>query len=383
MRNVGIVCEFDPYHNGHRYLTDTVRERGARSVICVLSGDFTQRGDVAAFDKQLRAKCAVKHGADLVIELPPPFSCACSEVFAKAAVKLLAAAGADTLSFGTEISDIGLLKEAAEISESIKTDKRTTEFTALGLSYPAAVSRCIELYYGGQYSRVFSSPNATLAVEYIKAAKEHGIEDFLPIKRKGASHNGEPVGNIACASYIRQLLREKRDASRFTPFDLDSQTPAFIENMGRHIVYSVCNATPEMLRACPDCTINLADRIIKLSREKPVNLEDMLSMLKGRDITLARLRRVVLFIAAGLEDMQLSELNAARVLAFNKKGAELLKKAKDSGVALTPSLAKAAELCPKAARNTERASYFRHLCTAQDTPAPNEYTRRIIIEREF
>ena len=77
MRNVSIVCEFDPYHNGHRYLTDTVRERGARSVICVLSGDFTQRGDVAAFDKQLRAGCAVKHGADLVIELPPPFSCAC------------------------------------------------------------------------------------------------------------------------------------------------------------------------------------------------------------------------------------------------------------------------------------------------------------------
>ena len=116
MRCAGIVCELDPMHYGHKYLFDKVREAGFSHIVCAMSGDLTQRGDVSLADKQSRARCAVLNGADLVIELPPPFSCSCSEVFAKSAVKLLAAAGADTIAFGSEYDDKALLQSCANVS---------------------------------------------------------------------------------------------------------------------------------------------------------------------------------------------------------------------------------------------------------------------------
>ena len=383
MKCAGIVCELDPFHNGHKYLLEKVREQGIEQIVCAMSGDFTQRGDVAVADKQSRAQCAVKYGADLVVELPPPFSCSCSQVFAQGALRLLKAAGADCIAFGTEVDDAKLLRECADISLDLENDPDIAAITADGLSYPRAVSLVIERKHGREFVEVFSQPNATLAVEYIKAAKQLGINDFIAIKRKGADHgSSDIIGGYAAASTIRKLLKKEKDVSSLTLLDMTNEQPAFIGRMDAHILYTLCTVDEEVLRQCSDINTQILESIMKMRKSAPSTLEELYISLKTKGVTLARLRRIAVYVSAGLESMAADDITAARVLAFNERGTELLAKAKGGEVMFDTSLARIEEKMPKIAHNTVKASYFRYLCTDREQDCINEYTRKITIEKE-
>ncbi|MBR6336590.1 MAG: nucleotidyltransferase family protein [Ruminococcus sp.] len=380
----GIVCEFDPFHNGHSYLLDKVRSMGYTHIVCAMSGDLTQRGDVAIADKQARAECAVKNGADLVIELPPPFCCSCAEVFAKSAVKLLKAAGAQVIAFGTEYDDKALLSECADISEKIKDDSDIAAIVADGFSYPRAVSTVVSSKYGREYAIILSEPNATLGIEYIKAARLYGLDDFVPIKRKGVSHDSDELLNgYTSASNIRRLIRKGIDVSTLTLLDMNEQTPAFIDRMEGHILYTLCMADEQTLRKCPDVNTQILESILNMRKNAPADLGEMYILLKCRGVTLARLRRVALFISSGLENADVDELTAARVLAFNERGAKLLSQAKGGDILFDTSLARIGEAVPKIVQNIIKGSYFRYLCTDRSNDPINEYTRKISIERDM
>lgn len=381
MKVAGVVCEFDPFHNGHKYLLDKTRQSGITHIACAMSGDLTQRGGVAIADKQQRAMTAVANGADIVLELPPPFCCSCSEVFARSAVKLLAGVGAQVIAFGSEITDISLLKECADISIALSDNAQIKELTKQGLSYPRAMCEYIKENYGEEYSSVFSQPNATLGIEYIKAAREYGITDICPIKRIGAAHDSDkPTGKYVSASYIRGLILENKDHKSFVPDKSIVSHPADIRNMQGQILFTICQGDKDKLSAVPDINEQLLQSILHLPRYMPGSLDELFELLKSKNVTLARLRRIVLFLSAGLENTDVSELTAARVLALNKRGAQLLHNTRGSDIIFDTSLSRIGEAVPKIVQNIIKGSYFRYLCTDRKEPCINEYTRKIIIQ---
>ena len=147
MVTVGVVAEYNPFHNGHKYQLEQARKMGATHIVCVMSGTAVQRGDIAVFSKYDRANAALKNGADLVIELPCPYSCAGAEIFAKSAVSLLGGLGENVvngISFGCESDDIDMLNKAAEISQKLKDSQEVRQFLSEGMTYPQALKAAAE-----------------------------------------------------------------------------------------------------------------------------------------------------------------------------------------------------------------------------------------------
>ena len=163
---------------------------GATHIVCVMSGNFTQRGDCAVYDKHLRARTALENGADLVLELPTRYSLSAAEGFAAGAVRLISALGCvDMLSFGSESGSIPALKEASAASDFAINSDRFAELMRMGKSYPAALAQVVQEYYTPDVYETLSCPNNTLAVEYLSALDNIGsrIEPFT-VQRLGAAH---------------------------------------------------------------------------------------------------------------------------------------------------------------------------------------------------
>ena len=215
---IGVVCEYNPFHNGHEYhLRESARQTGGLPVVCVMSGDFVQRGEAALYAKHARAEAAVRGGADVVFELPLPWALASAESFARGAVGLLGALGATTLSFGTESEDMGILDALArrllepETVEAIRA-KMADEPE---LSFAAARQRVLEKLCG-EGARALETPNNILAVEYLKAISALNLDIRpLAIRRLGSAHDGAGEGSTRSAADIRSLLLRGENADRF------------------------------------------------------------------------------------------------------------------------------------------------------------------------
>ena len=179
--NFGIVCEFNPFHNGHKYLFESARNMGAENIVCAMSGNAVQRGSLAIADKYLRAEAVVECGADLVLEIPFPWSSASAEYFASVGIKILAPY-CDAVIFGSECGDIQLLKRAADASleQGFKD-----EFERRKKAGEGAASAYFSLLCEFVGRELLS--NDILGVEYIKAAKKQGVNlEFYTVKRKGS-----------------------------------------------------------------------------------------------------------------------------------------------------------------------------------------------------
>ena len=206
---LGIVCEFDPLHNGHARLLAHARALGADTVVCAMSGNFTQRGSFAALSKTARAEMAVRCGADLVLELPTPWAMAPAETFAQGGVQLLHAAGADTLLFGSECGDAAALRRLAEALDSPAFAAALSAAPDTGATFAARRQRAAAALLDNSTAALLESPNNTLAVEYIRALRRTGSA-MTPatLRRTGAAHDGAPEGDTASASHLRRLLRQ-------------------------------------------------------------------------------------------------------------------------------------------------------------------------------
>ena len=200
----GIVCEYNPFHNGHLYQIEKAKAMGADKIVCVMSGNFVQRGECAFFDKHLRARAAIMCGADVVIDLPTPWAMASAETFARGSVGLLKNFGIEALSFGCETDDEALLRGCADKLKDEETSVLIKKYTAEGMSYPQSVSRVLTETLGEKAGEIISSPNNTLAVEYIRQLPDN--IRLLPVRRQGADHDSDTAKEgIASASMIRNL----------------------------------------------------------------------------------------------------------------------------------------------------------------------------------
>lgn len=388
MKISGIVCEYNPFHNGHLYHIEQTRRNGATHIVAIMSGNFVQRGDVAVINKFERAKTAVRCGCDLVIELPVAYCLSSAETYAKGAMYILKGLGCvDELSFGSECGDLSLLTAAVKASYACAKRPELEDLMKLGNSYPKALQILIRQNYGDQIGQLFSHPNNTLAIEYLKAmiAVKLKIQPFT-VKRNEAHDSMIPMGRVASASLIRQMMEGQSD-------DYDDLVPdhssdaisacaatgmiARFEQLERILLYRLRTATLEEIAHLPEVAQGLENKIYAARNE--TSLESMLLSIKSKRYPMARIRRILLDLLIGItpEDTEVPP-PYGRILALSERGRDILTAAKQAGTTLpfATSLSKLADLgghCKHCSELEARATAVYGLSQRTICPADADY----------
>ncbi len=339
MKVVGIIAEYNPFHLGHKYQIDKIREiyGDDTAIVAVMSGNLTQRGEVAIFDKGDRAKAAVLCGVNLVLELPFPYCCSGAEYFAKAGIGILDALKViDILSFGSECADISKLAEAATILESAALPKSETHDTK------GYAKRCEELYNSKtQNGESIFSPNNILGIEYIKALKALD-SSIIPtaIKRKGDGYlSGNIESSFASAMAIRAKLASRDySALDYTPEEAKNvflsalqagRAPCTAENLDAAIISSLrLNTSESNAKKIHDADGGLYNRILTTSLNAN-SISSLIELAKTKKYTTARIRRAVWYAYFGVTSSEVKSRPAyTQILAMDATGAALLKRIK-------------------------------------------------------
>lgn len=330
MTIIGIVAEYNPFHHGHAYHIDKTREMaGDCAVVSVMSGDFVQRGEAAAYDKHVRARAAVMGGANLVLELPLPWSVASAESFARGAVGLLGALGVvDRLSFGSECGGLGPLLEAAQALLAPGMNRRITEALTTGAPYAAARQKALEDVLG-ESAAVISRPNNILGVEYLKAIITQKLPiDAMTVARIGAGHDEPGTDAVRSASEIRRIMDKGGAWRRFVPETANavyaSAQPIDRERFETALLARLRWLGPDAFRRLPDASEGLGNRLYRAVHEGRT-IDEILAIAKSRRYALSRLRRMLLCAALGVtKEMSRGTPDYARVLAADETGLRLL-----------------------------------------------------------
>lgn len=358
MKITGIVCEYDPFHNGHRYLLERARE-GSDAVVCVMSGNATQRGSMAIADKYTRAEMALCGGADLILELPYPYSAASAEFFASAGVSVLASVGADRLYFGSESGDITRLQRAARVALNLDRNG-TQDPTGTADGYFSALGKAYESAYG---EPLCPASNDILGIEYCKAilAGGYDIEPFA-VKRLGDGFRADEVGDtsFASATAIRRLLREGGvdKISSYVPTEtarllheamVRGEAPVDMEKLGATVLAFFRLAEPSGLRGIAELGGGLESRLCEAARVT-CSLSDFFARAATKKYTDARIRRAVLYAMTGVtaEDIR-KPVGYTTLLAANGRGCELLSalRKREGGIPVVTKPADGKEMVPR------------------------------------
>ncbi|MBR5543474.1 MAG: nucleotidyltransferase family protein [Oscillospiraceae bacterium] len=339
MNICGIVCEYNPFHNGHMHHIQKAKEAGADAIICIMSGNFVQRGDFAIMRKHARAEAAVRSGADIVIELPLPWSLASAEKFAHGAISILHMLGVcSSVSFGAECDDISALKALAKILADNSLDSAIMSEYSSGISFAAAREAAVAKHFP-ELSKLLKTPNNILATEYIKALLR--LESKIvpvAVMRKGTSHDSDNVfDGFASASLIREKIAHGDDFSALLPpasheiylRELDyGNAPVLTQDADSSVMSVLKRFSPEDFRKYSDISEGLEFRLCDCIAQS-TTLKDTADLAKTKRYAHSRIRRILLNAFLGCE-AHFSEgiVPYARILAFNRTGREIIKKAK-------------------------------------------------------
>ncbi len=319
-----VICEFNPFHNGHKYLLETAKRLTGEPVIAIMSGSFAQRGEVCVTDKFFRAKTALENGADLVVELPAVYAVSNAQRFAACGVHIAKSFGCvKHLAFGCESDNINNLCKAASSIENESVQNIIREEMKGGNYYPRALEIAVRRIFGDEIADVLTSPNNILAVEYIRNLADSSVKP-LPIMRTGVSHNSEQTsGNYASASQIRKMLRENAPADLYLP-EVPKQI-TYSENLERMVLYKLRSMSADDYKRLPDVNEGLENRIMDAVRRYN-SVKEILDAVKTKRYTYARIRRIIVCALLGItEQLQTVPVEYARILGFNSEGASLLK----------------------------------------------------------
>lgn len=343
--NVGIICEYNPFHNGHVYHVKKIREEFGEdaNIIAVMSGNFVQRGGVAIADKALRAKCAIMSGINLVLELPFPFSMSSAEFFAKSAIHILNNLGCiDYVSFGSESGDVSALENTANLMLS---DEFSSEYSRLQknadtrkLGHAALCEATLKKLSPSSDLAVSLTPNNILGIEYIKALKTSGSK-IMPhtIKREGNAFSDENLvpGSIQSATAIRNSIEAKDiSALEYTPntakaLILDAISsgdfPCDNERISAAIIASLRVNPPISQTDIHDTVGGLYNRLRDLSFETN-SIESLICAAESKNFTKARIRRTLFYSLMGVTSSHFNELPLyTQILALDSFGRAILK----------------------------------------------------------
>lgn len=331
----GIICEYNPFHLGHRKQFDIIRQRKgeAEAIVCLMSGDFVQRGHPAIIDKTLRAKAAVSCGADLVLELPVTAALSSAEGFAARGVEILSSF-CNSLCFGAESDDSAALLATAGALLSDEFPPLLRAQLDKGLSFPAARQAALEEM--GLDGALVTQPNNILAIEYCKAIlSQHSPMEPFPILRQGRYHDASPDRENPSATAVRALMTGSHDWKSCVP----TPARAVFEGATLHTLSAGERAILARLRTMDDAEFEALPygseglwRKLMHAARRESTLEDILTAVKSKRYTRTRLDRMVMCAFLGLTEADLCvPAPYTRVLALNDRGREILKKARQSG----------------------------------------------------
>ena len=332
MKICAIICEYNPFHNGHRYQIQATKEAtGADYILCVMSGNFVQRGEAAIFHKRLRANHALLGGADAVIELPTIFATANAELFAKGAIKLLSAIPeVSFLSFGAETADAQALLNAAsllndepkDVSEKIKAEMQN------GFSYAKARSTA---WQDKIPAEILNSPNNILALEYTKAILSYRSDiKICPIQRLGGGYNDETLQeSFSSATAIRKSLTENANDTRlfnalpsFVPKSINGNIQTRLKTVEN---YALITTKTDEIANVLDCSEGLEHAFLRAVKDGETEIAEALTSAR---YTTSRLKRILLQNALQIRETDIRDaLNSSlylKVLAVKKESEALL-----------------------------------------------------------
>lgn len=361
MKAVGLVTEYNPFHNGHLYhLNKAMELTGADISVAVMSGDFVQRGEPAVLDKYVRASMALNSGVNLVVELPVNYAVSSAESFAVGALKVLDYIKADSIAFGSESGDIERLSKLAHIlcDNEDALYKEISKYTANGISYAAARQKTVEKLTDKDTAAMLISSNNILAVEYLKAIikNNYAIKPYT-IKRQGDAYNDTDIrSDYASATALRGNLKAD-NISKYIPVKAglilssntnyiypDDITEALFTRLLDILFASSYdkNVFIENVMQYPDVNKEIAGRLYKSAMDMITRTVQQMSEskdngafsfgslcehIKTKEVPLSRIKRALVRITLGLDKKHMEKYANepyVRVLGFDKKGQEYL-----------------------------------------------------------
>ena len=345
---LGIIAEYNPFHNGHLYHLDNSKKlTGCNYTIAIMSGNFTQRGSTSIIDKWEKTKIALSNGIDLIIELPVLYSISSAENFADGAIKILNSLGiVDYLSFGSETSNINILNDIANVLYNEPEEYKSILSHELkqGLSFPKARENALLNFLNddSKYRDALSSPNNILGIEYLKALKKYnGAIKPICVKRFESEYNSTNFLNkIASATAIRNLVKNKDFdvIKNLVPYETYSILMENVKNnhvvedldvFEKEIIYVLRKMSIEEIINLPDVSEGL-EFAIKNAANLCNNINEFMNFVKSKRYTQTRLQRILLYALLGItkKDMEVSKntIPYVRVLGFNENGKKLISK---------------------------------------------------------
>ncbi len=329
---VGIIAEYNPFHNGHLYHIEKVKEMFPNSpIILVLGGNFTERGDISILDKWEKTAIAIKNGIDLVVELPFPFSCSSADIFAKGSLDILNYLGVTDLVFGSESDDIEGIKKLVETELSNPDfDNLVQVYLRMGYNYPTSLSKALEDITGD----CFKLPNDILGISYVKAIYSNNYK-ITPhtIKRTNDYHSKELDNmSINSATSIREALLNNKDIKDSVPVI----TYNYLKNKKIPKLDDYFNLLKYKIISCNDLAIyNLVDSGIATKLKKEIlnsySFDEFINKVKSKNLTYSRLSRTLIYILCDYTKNMAKEFNKIRyirLLGFSNSGRDYLNKIK-------------------------------------------------------
>lgn len=339
MTGVGIVVEYNPFHNGHKYHLKKAKEKGD-VVIAVMSGDFVQRGEPAFLNRWERAESAIAEGVDIVAELPVFYSVQSAEIFARGAVGILNYLKVSKMIFGSESSDIDKLKKIIQLEENKDFIEELQKYLKQGDSYPTAYSKAAEIFMGKEYT---VKSNDILGIEYLRAL-EFWKSEIIPytLKREGVDyHSHEYDENIASATGIRKMFENKEDVKKIKKFIPEKSLEIILKAVSEERTVKISEfynlirygilSQKENLKNIQDMEEGFDNRLYEAAFICE-NYEEFLKRIMTRRFTIGRIQRILIHILLGItkditEDAK-RRIPYIRIMGFSESGREYLKKLK-------------------------------------------------------
>lgn len=327
---IAIICEYNPFHNGHKYQIDKIKETFPGStIIAIMSGNVVQRGEMATFDKYTRAESAILSGVNAVFEIPVPFSCANAEIFAFAGVKIANDLGADYLCFGSESDDIEYLNRVAcAIDSEAFEEKFSEQLKDKSQSYIVLKEKALSAI-GVTLPR---EPNDMLAVEYLRAINKINSKIIpYPVKRIGSGYKDMSDGETMSASAIRRKLYDENTlvsipAEAKVVFEREFSKGAYLDlpKVQEYLFHNTLMSTPEAIEALFDAPKGVGYFVSKLSKDSD-GYESFFANLTSKSYTRARLTRIIMYLALKVKDINRNGIFTV-LLATDKNGREFIKR---------------------------------------------------------
>lgn len=361
---LGIIAEYNPFHNGHLYhIRQSIEQTGAEYVVCVISGNFVQRGNTSIVDKWTKTKMALENGVDLVIELPTIYSTSSAENFAEGAIKTLDELGiVDTISFGMETNDLANLNNIANVLYQEPKDYITmlNHELSKGISFPKARENALMVYLNDikRYASVLSGSNNILGIEYLKAMKKLKSKmQPVGIKREKVFYNDEfIIDDFASSTAIRKMIvnRQFNDIIKVMPRSAyvllaqELRAGHYVLDLSKfqaEILYKLRSMSIEEIRELPDVSEGLENNI-KNAADSCNNIIDLVNMIKSKRYTQTRIQRILIYCLLGINKKMMDTSKKIspyiRVLGANENGKKLISEAmaKNSKLNLITSVKK-------------------------------------------